>query len=81
MIGNKQWKLKGVGKKVSDSVVKFGFRQLNLHRIYITVLKTNENAVIFFEKIGFKYEGNLRDHQFKDGHYIDVVVMGKLMKE
>lgn len=66
---------------VTHAVVDYGFRQLNLHRVCLTVLKTNERAIDLYNKLGFKTEGILRDEQFRDGHYIDVLVMSILEHE
>ena len=81
MLGNKEWWGKGVGKRTTHAVVDYSFRQLNLHRVYLTVLKTNECAITLYEKLGFKTEGILRDEQFRDGRYVDVAVMGILEHE
>lgn len=81
MLGNKEWWGKGVGKNVTYATIDYAFKQLNLHRIYLTVLKTNERAVALYEKLGFKTEGVLRDEQYRDGRYIDVVIMGILESE
>ena len=55
MLGNKEWWGKGVGKNVTHSVVDYCFRHLNLHRVSLTVLKTNERAIALYEKLGFSY--------------------------
>lgn len=81
MVGDKTWWGKGIGKKVTSAVVDYGFRQLNLHRVHLTVLKSNDRAISLYEKLGFKTEGILRDGQFRDGRYVDVVVMGLLEDE
>jgi len=81
MIGNKGWWGKGTGKDVTRAVVDYGFKQLNLHRVYLTVLKSNDRAIALYEKLAFTTEGILRDEQFRDGGYVDVVAMGVLEQE
>jgi RimJ/RimL family protein N-acetyltransferase len=81
MLGNKEWWNKGAGKRATRAVVEYGFKQLNLHRCYLSVLKTNERAITLYERLGFRTEGVLRDEQFRDGKYVDVVVMGILESE
>jgi RimJ/RimL family protein N-acetyltransferase len=81
MLGNREWWGKGVGKQVTHAVIDYGFRHLNLHRVYLTVLKTNDRAISLYEKLGFKTEGILRDEQFREGRYVDVIVMGILENE
>jgi ribosomal-protein-alanine N-acetyltransferase len=81
MIGDKTKWGGGIGTLVTRSVIEYGFRQLNLHRMYLTVLKANERAIKLYEKLGFKHEGVFRDDQFRDGEYIDVVSMAILEQE
>ena len=81
VIGDKTCWGKGFGKQVSRSVIEYGFKQLNLHRIKLTVLATNVRAVKFYEKIGFRKEGTLRHEQYRDNHYVDVLMMGMLENE
>jgi RimJ/RimL family protein N-acetyltransferase len=66
---------------VTYAVIDYGFCHLNLHRVHLTVLKTNDRAISLYEKLGFKTEGILRDEQFRDGRYVDVIVMGILENE
>lgn len=81
MIGDKSLWNKGIGGQVTKAVIDFGFRQLNLHRIHLDVLASNPRAIHLYEKMGFRQEGILRDYQFKNGQYIDVIVMSILETE
>ena len=80
-IGNKDWWGKGLGGQIAQLVIRYGFRQLNLHRIHITVLATNLRSIRMCEKVGFKTEGCIRHGQFRDGQYVDVLIMGLLEEE
>lgn len=81
LIGDKNCWGKGLGKEVTAEVVNYGFKQLNLHRIHLSVLNANERALSLYEKIGFKVEGVLRHEQYRDGQYLDVTIMGVLEDE
>ena len=59
----------------------YGFNQLNLHRIFLTVLSFNARAIRAYEKVGFKKEGVFREHIYRDGKYHDVYYMGILENE
>lgn len=72
---------KGVGTAVTRFVVEYGFDVLGLRRIFLEVLETNARASHVYGKLGFVVEGRLREHQFKDGQHVDVVVMGLLRDE
>jgi len=72
---------KGFGRKATVTVIDWGLRQLNLHRICLNVLATNARAIHLYESMGFRQEGRLREAGFRDGRYEDVLVMGILQDE
>ena len=72
---------KGYAKEGVRLALRFAFRQLNLHRVYLKVAQPNERAVRLYEKCGFQVEGCLRDELFLDGRYADALVMGILEGE
>lgn len=66
---------KGLGMKASSFMLDFAFKQLNLNKVYLTVLGDNKRAIHLYEKLGFITEGILRDEQFRNGIYIDIYYM------
>jgi len=81
MIGDRAAWGKGLGRACTKVALSHGFRELNLNRIYLTVLSTNERAIQLYQSLGFQEEGRLRQAQFKNGRYIDVLIMGLLRSE
>jgi RimJ/RimL family protein N-acetyltransferase len=73
LLGDRELWGKGIGKAVTREVLDFAFKQLHLHRVYLTVLERNARAVKLYESLGFEREGCLRDAQFKDGAYLDLI--------
>ena len=71
----------GHGTEAVRQLVRFGFRELNLHRVYLNVFAHNASAIRAYEKAGFRREGVLREAAHIDGRYVDVVVMGILRSE
>lgn len=80
-IGEKELWDHGYGTDTMRTVCRFGFEEMNLHRIELTVYAPNERAQRVYEKVGFKVEARLRDGRFKLGRYQDVLVMGLLEGE
>jgi RimJ/RimL family protein N-acetyltransferase len=68
----------GMGTDAVRQLIEFGFRDLNLNRIYLHVFATNARAIHVYEKAGFVREGVLRQAAFLDGRFVDVVVMAIL---
>lgn len=79
-IGEARHRGKGMGSAAVKLLTKFGFNDLNLHRIYLHVFATNDPAVRSYRKCGFEEEGRLRDAAFIDGAWVDVLVMGLLRR-
>lgn len=75
-IGDESFRSKGHGTEAVKLLCRFGFADLNLHRIYLHVFETNSRAIRAYEKSGFVREGSLREAAFIDGKWLDVAVMG-----
>ncbi len=81
MIGAKDWWGRGLGRSVTRYMVKWGFTELNLNRVSLSLLATNERAHRLYKSIGFVEEGHLREAQFKNNAYVDLILMSILRKE
>jgi len=71
----------GYGRDATRTLLRFAFREMNLHRVSLTVADYNERARRMYESCGFKEEGRLREARFRDGEYRDNIVMGILDRE
>lgn len=80
-IGDKASWDRGIGTECARLMLRYGFDKLNLHRIWLGVNAANERAVRAYEKAGFVREGLLRQEQFRNGVYYDVVRMAVLRDE
>jgi RimJ/RimL family protein N-acetyltransferase len=52
-----------------------------MHRIWLRVHEDNIRAIRCYHKVGFVNEGQKRDAEFKNGKYIDIVLMSVLRPE
>jgi RimJ/RimL family protein N-acetyltransferase len=80
-IGNKGCWSKGYGTEVTKLIVNYGFRSLNLHRIMLTVFASNIAGIKVYTKTGFKEEGVMRQANYREGMYHDVIMMSILRPE
>lgn len=80
-IGNKKYWGQGCGTEAGKLIVDFGFKKLKLHRIHLNVYGFNIRGYKSYIKIGFKKEGVLRQHRYRDGFYHDDIVMGILRSD
>lgn len=81
MLGSKSHWGKGIGRAVTKCVIEWAFSELNLNRMSLSVLSNNTRAVNLYKSLGFKEEGRLREAQFKNGRYVDVILMSILASE
>lgn len=77
-IGEASGRDKGLGTQSVRQLVDFGFRDMNLHRIYLRVFESNERARRVYEKVGFAVEGQLREAAYVEGRFVDLIVMALL---
>ena len=71
----------GIGSEATILTLKHAFGLLNLHRVYLKTTAENAAAIAMYRKLGFTQEGRLRDHEFKNGFYVDKVLFGMLASE
>lgn len=69
---------KGVGSALMQALVEAADRWLGLVRLELEVYPDNERAVKLYEKFGFVVEGRKRMNAFRDGRYVDSLVMGRI---
>jgi len=81
MIGDKTYWTQGYGTEAVRLLIKHGFNSLNLNRIFLRVFENNPRAIRAYEKAGFVHEGRERQAEFRDGRYIDVLLMSILKDE
>lgn len=72
---------KGYGTDAMKVILRYGFTQLNLHRIQLDVFSYNQRGMTSYEKAGFKHEGRLHGNLLKAGVRYDEVFMGILRHE
>lgn len=69
---------KGYMKEAFPRILDHGFQALGLRRIEGFVEHDNGNCKRALHKVGFQYEGTMRDCEFKDGKYISVDIYAQL---
>jgi diamine N-acetyltransferase len=81
IIGDKAAQGQGFGSETIHLLLDYAFGCLNFHRVSIGVVGTNEQAIRFYERIGFQREGIQRDGYYHDHAYHDFVMMSLLENE
>lgn len=81
MIGEQDNREKGIGYFATIKILKHAFNDLNLNRVELTVLESNTRAIKLYEKVGFKKEGIKRKSVYKNGQFLDMIMMSILKEE
>ena len=72
---------KGVVTKACSKIIDYGFNHLNLNRIEIKAATHNPKSQAIPRKLNFKQEGILRQAEFVNGGYFDIVVYGMVKED
>lgn len=70
----------GIMSEAVSAMIDYGFRGLKLHRMEACPLTENTPSKRLLLKLGFSYEGNLRQRYFFRDHFADQLYFG-LLKE
>ncbi|WP_095446218.1 GNAT family N-acetyltransferase [Ochrobactrum quorumnocens] len=68
----------GIGTGLMREIIDVADNWLNLQRLDLTVFADNLHAIQLYENFGFEREGVLRSDAFRDGQFVDCILMGRL---
>lgn len=71
----------GYATEAAREMVRYGFEDLDLHRIFATHFKHNPASGRILKKIGMRYEGCQREHLLKWAQFVDSEMYGILRPE
>lgn len=81
LIGEKEYWGKGVGTSITKVVTDYAIRTLGLHRVQLTACSLNQAAIKAYCKAGYQHEGVMRQSGFRNGEFVDKVLMSVLSTE
>jgi RimJ/RimL family protein N-acetyltransferase len=71
LIGEPEHWGKGIAGEACALVIKYGFTELNLHKIHAGIFSPNKRSLRAAEKLGFEKEAILKETIYIDGKYHD----------
>lgn len=69
----------GYGSKAYKTIEKFARETLNLRKLKLNVVETNNNAVLFWDKLGYKHVGTLNEERFINNKYHNLLILEKFI--
>ena len=81
IVGHPEDRHHGYGAEAIAIILRYGFEELGLHRVGLSVFEFNEIAISAYEKLGFREEGRLRQALKRDEVFYDAILMSVLESE
>lgn len=72
------WQGKGIGAALLQAALDLADKWLNLVRIELSVYTDNTAAIALYKKFGFTVEGTNRKAAFRDGVFVDTLMMARV---
>jgi putative acetyltransferase len=69
---------KGVGSALVSFAIDAAENWLNVSRLELNVYTDNERAIALYTKHGFEKEGEMRAFAFRNGRYVDALMMARV---
>jgi [ribosomal protein S5]-alanine N-acetyltransferase len=80
-IGDKGYWGKGYGIAAMYEMLKYGFCELSLNKIWLRVEIDNKRAIASYKKAGYLEEGILRQDRLRNGMFVDRLRMSLIKEE
>jgi RimJ/RimL family protein N-acetyltransferase len=80
-IGEPAYWGQGYAQDATMTLLAYAFSRWDLNMVELWTLADNNPAIAMYQRCGFVEEGRLRDRSFKDGQWVDHVVMSVSREE
>lgn len=77
-LGEENEKGKGIGTEILELTLQFAFEELKLHKVFARAFSDNMPSIKSFLKCGFEKEAYLKDEEYVNGEYRDIVFLAKI---
>ena len=74
----REWRGKGAGSQLLSRLVDLA-REHGYHKLVLSMLPWNAAGLALYERFGFRTVGVYREQGQLDGHWVDTVIMEKLL--
>jgi RimJ/RimL family protein N-acetyltransferase len=80
-LGEAAYLRQGIGEEAMQILLRYCFETLQLERVYLDHFMDNQRAGSLYLKLGFQYEGILRNATKKNGAFYNLHLMSLLQSE
>ncbi len=75
---HRAWRDKGVGTALMNAIILWADKNPEIHRLDLEVYTHNQRAIHLYRKLGFQEEGFRKEVYFKDGRFVDALMMAMI---
>jgi len=79
ILSQEKWQRTKEAKNTIDILTKYGFGELNLHRLWVEIFETAPENIKLFEKMNFVKEGKLREKLWRGNKWHNSFIYSKLL--
>jgi len=69
---------RGYGSDAVRVFVEYAFNALDLHRVWCKTDADDQSLERFYTALGFEVEGVLREHEYRNGSFVDKKIFGRV---
>ena len=81
LLGHNDFRGKGYGSDALVQLLRYGFHQLGLNRIWSSAVEENLQSLGSNDKVGMAREGKIREYVYANGKFHDTIVLAMLRRE
>ena len=70
----------GIMNETMPTICNYAFEELKLHRIEGFIESDNQSCINSIERLGFNYEGTMKECEMKNGKFIDLAIYALFSK-
>ncbi len=71
----------GLNKSVIEMMLSIFFNDYEMHKIVVELMETDELSIELYKLLGFTVDGTKRDEVFKNGQWVNSVIMSILITD
>lgn len=72
---------KGTGRRLGRASLLYAFEVLNLRKLCGQAISNNARSIALHQSLGFRKEGQLREHYYDGTSYLDILLFGLCLRQ
>ena len=77
---HQDWHGRGIGSKLLEQLIERAERWMQMTRLELEVFADNAAAIAIYRKFSFVEEGRMRRYAFRDGEFVDALMMARVVE-